>query len=42
VRKQIGITRFEQNVVESDALIGDAVVHREKLHFNPERDAGTT
>ncbi len=36
VRKQIGIARLEQNVVEGDALVGDAVVHREKLHSDPE------
>ena len=36
VRKQVGIARLEQDVVESDALVGDAIVHREKLRSDPE------
>ncbi len=30
-REQLGVARFEQDVVEGDALIGDAILHREKL-----------
>ncbi len=42
VGEQVGITRLEQDVVESDALVGDAVVHREKLRWGPDDLAGTT
>jgi hypothetical protein len=35
VREQVGVTRLEKYVVEGDALIGDAVVHREKLRSGP-------
>ena len=35
VREQVGVARLEQDVVEGDALVGDAVVHREKLRSGP-------
>ncbi len=34
-------SRLEQDVVESDALVGDAIVHREKLRWGPDELAGT-
>ena len=33
--QQLGIARLKQHVIESDALIGNAVVHREKLRSGP-------
>ena len=36
VRQQVGVARLEQDVVEGDALVGDAVVHREKLRSDPD------
>src|SRR4029077_15337116 len=42
VGEQVGITRLEEDVVESDALVGNAVVHREKLRWGPDDLAGTT
>ena len=33
--QELGETGFEEDVVECDALVGDAVEHREKLHSGP-------
>ena len=33
--QELGVTGFEQDVVKCDALVGDAVEHREKLRSGP-------
>ena len=38
----LGVAGLEQDVVEGDALIGDAVLHREKLRSGPDREIETT
>ena len=34
--QELGVAGLEQDVVEGDALIGDAILHREKLLFRPD------
>ena len=36
------VAGLEQDIVEGDALVGDAVVHREKLRSGPDRETETT
>ena len=40
--QELGVAGLEQDVVEGDALVGDAVVHREKLRSGPDREIETT
>ena len=40
--KELGIARFEQDVIEGDALVGDAVEHRKSSAPGPDRETQTT